>query len=67
LHLLEQIAAFRYGHWARGKDTNRVLAVSRAIRLIKAILRDDEEQMILALDSLAFHLGYRIKKGIFDD
>jgi len=42
-------------------------AAVRAIRVIKAVVQDDEEQMILALDALAFHLGYRIKKDRFDE
>ena len=72
LHLLELISEFRcnFGHWSyaeRSKHDGRVEAVERAIRVIEAILGDDEEQMIFALDALAFHLGYRIKKGRFDD
>ncbi len=72
LQQLEQIVEFKrnFGRrQVRGKLQNRdrILAGGRAIRLIEAILQDDEEQIILALDSLAFHLGYRIKKGMFDD
>jgi hypothetical protein len=37
------------------------------MRVTEAILQDDEEQMILGLDALAFQLGYRIKEGRFDD
>ena len=66
---LEQIRVFRriFALWKIGQREDRALAGERAIRAIEAILRDDEEQMILALDALAFHLGYRIKKGRFDD
>ncbi len=72
LQQLEQIAEFRRNFGLRQIGANlqnrdRILAGGRAIRLIEAILQDDEEQIILALDSLAFHLGYRIKKGRFDD
>ena len=72
LHLLELIGEFRstFGHWSYAeypKHNGRVEAVERAMRVIEAVLQDDEEQMILALDALAFHLGYRIKKGMFDD
>jgi hypothetical protein len=72
LHLLELIRKFRcnFGHWSYAeypKHNGRVEAVERAMRVIEAILQDDAEQMILALDALAFHLGYRIKEGRFDD
>jgi hypothetical protein len=70
--LLDRIGEFRcnFGHWSyaeRSKHDGRVEAVERAIRVIEAVLEDDKEQMILALDALAFHLGYRIKQGRFDD
>jgi hypothetical protein len=72
LYLLEQIGEFgrNFGHWGIAQypqHSDRVLAVERAMRVIEAVLQDDEEQMILALDALAFQLGYRIKKGRFDD
>ena len=72
LHLLELIAEFQrnFGHWSMGEylqHSDRMQAAVRAIRVIKAVVQDDEEQMILALDALAFHLGYRIKKDRFDE
>ena len=72
LRLLELIREFRciFGEWSYAeipKHEGRVEAVERAMRMIIAVLKDDEEQMILALDALAFNLGYRIKEGRFDD
>jgi hypothetical protein len=72
LRLLELIREFRsiFGHWSYAeipKHEGRVAAVERAMRVMDAVLEDDEEQMILGLDALAFHLGYRIKEGRFDD
>jgi len=72
LQHLEIIAELKRSFGSRQCGTDpqkieRIRAGGRAIRLLEAILQDDEEQMILALDVLAFHLGYRIKKGRFDD
>jgi hypothetical protein len=72
LRLLELTQEFRsiFGHWSYAeipKHEGRVAAVERAMRVIDAVLEDDEEQMILGLDALAFNLGYRIKEGRFDD
>src|SRR5437588_4170387 len=57
LQQLEQIAELKrnFGRRQMGaysQNRDRILAGGRAIRLIEAILQDDEEQMILALDSL---------------
>src|SRR6266566_5313719 len=49
LHLLELIGEFRstFGHWSYAeypKHNGRVEAVERAMRVIEAVLQDDEEQ-----------------------
>ena len=66
LQQLELIAKLKrsFGRRQSGdsQKMERIRAGGRAIRLLETILQDDEEQMILALDSLAFHLGYLIKK-----
>jgi hypothetical protein len=69
---VQQIGEFgrNFGHWGIAEypqHSDRVLAVESAMDVIEAVLQDDEERMILKLDSLAFRLGYRIKKGRFDD
>jgi len=45
----------------------KVVAVGRAFKLLRAFLEDDDEMVKMTLDSLAFHLGYRIKDGAFDN
>jgi hypothetical protein len=72
LNLIEELRTFlgKFGHWSSREYSthkDRMLAALNAIVFLDAVLREDEEAIKHQLSAIAFHMGYRLKEGRFED